>query len=276
MDLVLRIAVIAALVYGGLGLTAYLAQSRLLFQPNFGGRELDATPDLLGLRFEAVEIAVDGGGHLHGWWIPHPSPRASLLFSHGNAGNISHRLDSLEIFHELGLNVLIYDYRGYGLSSGSPSEEAMYLDAEAALDWMLRERNVAPAGIVLFGRSMGAAVAAKLAQKRPPTCLILESAFTSVPDRAAEIYWWLPVRWILRLQMNTREYVGGVDAPVLVIHSRDDEIVPFAHGQSIAEAAGNKARLVEIEGDHNSGFMRSRERYVRALDEFLRRCIGPR
>lgn len=272
----LRIVVLLAAVYCGLMLVAYLAQARLLFQPHFGGRELEADPGRLGLQFESVEIDTADGERLHGWWIPHSAPRASVLFSHGNAGNISHRLDSLEIFHQLGLNVLIYDYRGYGRSSGRPSEQGLYRDAEAALDWMTRERNVAPDEVVLFGRSMGAAVSARIAQKKPAACLILESAFTSVPDRASELYGWLPVRWLLHLDMNTREYVAGIGIPTLVIHSRDDEIVPFEHGRKVSEAAGENAVLLEISGGHNTGFMDSRQTYVRGLDRFLERCVGLR
>lgn len=265
-----------AAVYGGLMLIVHLAQARLLFQPHFGGRELAADPGRLGLQFESVEIDTADGERLHGWWIPHSTPRASVLFSHGNAGNISHRLDSVQIFHELGLDVLIYDYRGYGRSTGRPSEAGVYRDAEAALDWMTDEKSVAPEDLVLFGRSMGAAVSADLARKRPPACLILESAFTSVPDRAAEIYWWIPVRWLLKIDMNTREYVSGSDWPTLVIHSRDDEIVPFRHGRRVAAAAGDDAELLEISGGHNTGFMDSRETYVEGLERFLDHCVGSR
>lgn len=275
MSPLLRGIAFLALVYGGVMLAAYLAQARLLFQPNFGGRSLEATPDQLALEFENVEIETTDGEHLHAWWIPHRSPRASMLFSHGNAGNISHRLDSLKIFHQLRLNVLIYDYRGYGRSSGKPSEAGVYRDAEAALEWMIREERVEPEEFVVFGRSMGAAVSARLAQKRPPACLILESAFTSVPDRAAEIYWWLPIRWLIHLQMNTRQNVSTIATPTLVIHSRDDEIVPFDHGRQVAQAAGDDAELLEISGGHNTGFMKSRDIYIEGLDRFLTRCIGP-
>ncbi|HMB39726.1 MAG TPA: alpha/beta hydrolase [Wenzhouxiangellaceae bacterium] len=276
MSPLLRGIAVLAVVYGGLMLAAYLAQARLLFQPNFGGRSLDATPGRIGLQFENVEIETGDGERLHGWWIPHPSPRGSLLFSHGNAGNISHRLDSLEIFYQLGFNALIYDYRGYGRSTGRPSETGLYRDAEAAHGWLTGTKNIPSDEIVLFGRSMGAAVSARLARARPPACLILESAFTSVPDRASELYWWLPIRWLLELEMNTREYVAGTDTPTLVIHSRDDEIVPFEHGRRVAEAAGEKADLLEISGGHNTGFLRSREIYIQGLDRFLARCTDRR
>jgi hypothetical protein len=132
---------------------------------------------------------------------------------------------------------------------------------------------VAEERIVSFGRSMGAAIAAWLAVERSPACVIAESAFTSVPDRAAEIYWWLPVRWLVRIRMDTRAAIAETDVPVLVVHSRDDEIVPFSHGQRLLEAAGARGELLEISGDHNTGFLASRDRYVDGLDAFLDRCL---
>jgi len=267
-----QILLIVLLAYATVVLVAYLAQGRMVFQPQAGGRALTADPGRIGLAFDDVEIETGDGERLHGWWVPHPAARGSLLLNHGNAGNISHRLDSLEIFHDLGLNVLVYDYRGYGASSGRPSEAGVYRDAAAALEWMRDRRGVRTERLVVFGRSMGAAVAARVARDSGPACLILESPFTSLPDRAAEIYPWLPVRLLLHIEMNTRKHVADSDLPVLVIHSRDDEIVPFGHGREVAGAAGENARLLEIRGDHNSGFVVSRPSYVAGLQAFVEKC----
>lgn len=263
----LLITLIAA--YGILVLLVYLLQPRLLFMPNFQGRELTATPAQAGLSYRDVTLSTEDGESLHGWWLPHDQPRATLLFFHGNAGNISHRLDSLKIFHELGLQVFIIEYRGYGQSSGKPSEPGLYRDARAAWDWLVGQQGVAGEDIVLFGRSLGGAVAAELATEVDAAGLIVESAFTSVPNIAAELYWWLPVRWLSRLQFDAAAHVRRSQLPVLVVHSRDDEIIPFAHGQRLHEIAGERGTLLEIRGGHNTGFIESGERYRAGLDRFI-------
>ena len=269
--LIVRVLGLLVAGYALLAILVFAFQPRMLFLPDIGGRGAGIDPTAIGLQFEDVWIDTEDGERLHAWWIPHPGSRGSLLFSHGNAGSIAHRLESIEIFHELGLDVLIYDYRGYGRSSGTPSETGVYEDAEAARAW-LRER-ADPDRIVLFGRSMGGAVSARLAADESPNCLILESTFTSVPDLAAELYWWLPVRRLVRIRMDTLSYLECAAAPVLVVHSRDDEIVPFEHALALQQAAGGDARLLELHGDHNTGFLRSGEMYVKGLDRFLAACL---
>ena len=266
MKRVLLILLFAYICIAGL---LFLGQERLLFLPDMGGRELVASPSDRGLSYETLWLETEDGERLHAWWIPHPQARGVIHFSHGNAGNISHRLDSVQIFHDLGLSVLIYDYRGYGRSSGRPDEAGIQEDARAAWRWLTREADVAPGNIVLFGRSLGGAVAALLAAEVEPGGLILESTFTSVPDLAAELYWWLPARWLARIQLDARAALGNVDRPMLIIHSRSDDIVPFAHARRLLETAGDQARLVEIEGTHNTGFLVSRDAYQEGLNAFL-------
>lgn len=265
----LRLVLMLALAYGALLLMLYLFQPRMLFLPGVPGRGLIATPQHIGLEFRDVEFDTEDGEILHGWWLPHASPRGTLLFQHGNAGNISHRLDSLRIFHELGLNVFIYDYRGYGQSSGSPSEMGVYRDARAAWRWLVDEAGVEPSSIVLFGRSMGGAVASRLAAEVDAAGLIVESTFTSVPEIGAELYWWLPVRLLARLEFNAAQSIAQADLPVLVVHSPEDEIIPFEHGRRLVEAAGDRGTLLEIRGDHNTGFLASGALYRDGLDRFI-------
>lgn len=257
------------MAYGLLVLLVYFMQPRLLFLPNIAGRELAATPEQIGLRYRDVTLSTEDGETLHAWWLPHERPRATLLFFHGNAGNISHRLDSLEIFHDLALSVLIVDYRGYGQSSGKPTEAGLDRDAQAAWRWLTETEGVRPENIILFGRSLGGAVASRLATRVEAAGLIVESAFTSVPDLGAELYWWLPVRLLSRLDFNTADYLRQSDLPVLIIHSQDDEIIPFEHGRRLHEIAGERATLLEIEGGHNTGFLESRQRYRDGLDRFI-------
>lgn len=272
MRLIISILTAVAAGYVVLAGLLYLYQDRLVYFPE---RALAATPARAGLVYESVRFMSADGVGLSGWFIPAPKARATLLFCHGNAGNISHRLESIRQFHQLGLNVFIFDYRGYGESAGSPTEVGTYHDAEAARRYLVETRGLAPEQIIYFGRSLGAAIAAWLATQHPSRALIVESGFTSVPDFGAEIYPWMPVRLLARLHYPTREYLQAVKAPVLVIHSRDDEIVPFRHGESVYDAAKTPKEFLEIRGGHNDGFLVSGAQYTRHLDAFLRRIGLP-
>ena len=260
-----------------LALTAYLlllaalyfGQSRLLYYPNLPTRNLSVFPDAKGMRFESLELVTHDGVKLHGWWLPAQRERATLLFFHGNAGNISHRLESLQLFHELGMAVLIFDYRGYGKSAGTPSELGTYRDAEAAWRYLIENRAIPPGQIILFGRSLGGAIAAWLASRTNPAGVILESTFTSVPDLAAEIYPLLPARLLARFRYETLQQLGSITAPLLVVHSRDDEVVPFTHGERLYAQARPPKHFLEISGGHGDGFLTSRERYQAGLDAFI-------
>jgi len=265
----------AAVLYAGLALMLYFLQERMVFLPHLPGRALDATPQAIGLDYEDAFIETADGERLHGWFVPAANARGTLLFFHGNAGNISHRLDSIAIFNRLGLDVLIVDYRGYGQSSGSPSETGTYRDARAAWDWLLA-RGVAPGRIVVFGRSLGGAVGAWLAAQPDvrPAGLIVESCFTSGVDMARRLYPWLPARWITRLKYPARDYVAAAESPVMVIHSRDDEIIPFDMGRALFDAAPQPKIFFELRGDHSAGFWLSRDRYVPALETFLAESLG--
>lgn len=260
-------------LYGVVVALVYVNQSGLLFLPHMPGRELTATPARLGLEYTDVQLVTDDAVRLHGWWVRAPRARGTLLFFHGNAGNISHRLDSIQLFSELGLDVLIIDYRGYGRSDGTPSERGTYRDALAAWNWLTHERKVPPERILLFGRSLGAAVAVDLALKVRSAGLIVESAFTSVPDLAGEIYPFLPVRQMSRYQYDSLSKIGRIAQPLLLVHSRDDELIGFRHGQRLFEAASQPKEFVQIRGGHNDGFLLSAEDYRHPLRVFLDRVL---
>jgi fermentation-respiration switch protein FrsA (DUF1100 family) len=198
-----------------------------------------------------------------------------LLFFHGNAGNISHRLDSIRQFQALGLSVLIIDYRGYGQSEGRTTESGIYRDADAAWRYLIENRGMVANDIVIFGRSLGASVASRLAAQTQPLALIVESSFTSVPDIAQDLYPWLPVHWLSRLSHATREYVRDVHCPVLVVHSRDDEIIPFHHGETIFASANEPRTLLAIRGTHNDAFIRDERAYIEGLWAFLSGLSAP-
>jgi uncharacterized protein len=257
------------LLYAVLVTFMWLRQESMLFLPHIPSREHMATPDEAGLRYEALRIPTADGEELDAWFIPAREERAVLLFFHGNAGNISHRLDSLRMFHGLGLSVLIVDYRGYGQSTGRPSEQGTYEDARTAWRHLVEERGVPAERIVLFGRSLGGAVATWLATQHRPAGLIVESTFRSVPDLAAELYWFLPVRQLARLEFPAEELMREVEAPVLVVHSREDEIIPFHHGEALHAAAARPKPLLELRGGHNTGFLLSERVYLEGLDAYL-------
>ena len=247
----------------------YVFQARLIFFPNVPGRTLATTPSQIGLRFEEAQITTADRVDLHGWYVPAPADGPVVLLCHGNAGNISHRLDWLEIFRGMGFAVLLFDYRGFGQSSGAPTEQGTYLDAHAAWDYLTNTKGFSPGSIVIVGESLGGPIAAHLAKDVAPGALILVSTFTSVPDLARTFYWYLPVRLLARFQYPTSEYVALAHVPTLVVHSRDDEMIPFLHGEELRRRASGHAQLLEIFGDHNAAFMLSRPKLIDGMRSFL-------
>ena len=258
-------------VYIGLVGILMVFQSRFIYFPE---REIVVTPDEIGLSYESVRFEAADGVKLSGWFVPAEKSRAVILFCHGNAGNISHRLESIEVFHRLGLSAFIFDYRGYGESEGRITERGTYLDAEAAWHYLVQERGVDPTEIIVFGRSLGGAIAAWLAQDHTPNALVIESTFSSVRDIAAELYPYLPVRLISRFDYDAADYLRRVNCPVLIVHSRDDEMISFRHGRRLFEAAHEPKEFLEIRGTHNDGFITSAKRYEDGLNAFISKHIG--
>lgn len=269
-----NIIILAAIAYTALALLVFVAQPRLIYYPETG-RDIITTPDQAGLAYEPVKLSTVDGETLHGWFVPALAKgvqgveRGTVLFFHGNAGNISHRMEYLLMFHRLGYDTFIFDYRGYGQSSGSPSESGTNLDAEAAWRYLTETKGIPPARIVLFGESLGGAVAAWLAARQKPAVLVLASVFTSVPDMAAKIYPFLPVRLLSRFDYNTLGYLRSITCPVFVAHSPQDEIVPLEHGRMLYQAAPEPKQFLELQGGHNDGFIFMRETWVKALGGFI-------
>ena len=268
--LIWRAALLIVIAYVVITSIMFLLQSRLVYVPNSPSRDVAATPDQIGLAYESVEFVTADDVRLDGWFVPAERRRGVLLFFHGNAGNISHRLESLQIFNALGLSTFIFDYRGYGRSEGKASEQGTYLDAEAAWRYLTAERGIPEQDIVHFGRSLGGAIATHLAINHPPRALILESTFTSVPDVGAKNYPFLPVRWLARFQYDTHKILPSVSAPVLIVHSAQDTIIPFQNGRDLFAVANEPKTFLEIVGGHNEGFLASGKTYVDGLDAFLK------
>ncbi len=252
--------------YAALGMVLFLFQGQLVYFPE---KQMAGTPHDIQLPYEAIYLKTGDQVELFAWYVPAVSPRGTILFCHGNAGNISHRLAYVQIFHRLGLNVFLFDYRGFGLSGGSPSEEGTHLDSEAAWSFLAGKKGIPPGSVVVYGESLGGAVAARLATRYPARALILASTFTSLPDLGAELYPLFPVRLLSRFHYRTLDYVRQVRCPTLVIHSPEDDIVPYHHGKSIYNALGAPRELLTIRGDHNSGFLVSGDAYIQGIERFL-------
>jgi len=236
-------------------------------------KEWEAEPGDLGRAFEDFFITTPDEVKLSAWFFPaNPdSPRRDkvMLVCHGNGGNISHRLDLCHLLLGTGTAALVFDYRGYGRSSGEPGEEGTYVDAQAVYQW-LRQRGFAARNIIAFGESLGGAVAAELALREPVGGLVLQSTFTSIPDVGAELLWWLPVRWLNTIKYDTLAKLPRVKAPVLVMHSREDRLVRFHHAEKNFAAANEPKMFQETNGGHSYSLVMETGVGRAALENFLR------
>jgi pimeloyl-ACP methyl ester carboxylesterase len=262
-----------ALVYAAASWRLYAVQGSRIFRPL---RDIVATPADHGLAYDEVGFDTADGLRLNGWYVPRAGARYLLMFFHGNTRNISHCLDSVLLFHRLGFNVFLFDYRGYGRSEGEPSEQGTYADAEAAWRYLASQRGAEPGSTVMLGRSLGAAIASWLAARRPPRLLVLESTFTSLPEVAAERYPWLPARLLARHHYPVARHLPRIHCPVLILHSREDEVIGFHHGTRLYEAANPPKEFLEIAGRHYDGYRTSGARYADGLAAFFDRYLGDR
>lgn len=241
-------------------------QSKLVFQP---GKTVFMTPADKSMDFEEFWLDLPDGNRINGWFINAKAPKATLLFCHGNAGTIAHRLESSEIFLDLNLNVVLFDYRGYGLSSGFPSENNTYEDADAVWSFLIEKKCLKADEIIVLGRSMGGPIAANLAKKHLPKMCILESTFTSVPDVARARFPIFPTKWLVSIKFSTIDYIKEIDCPLLVVHSRDDEIIPFEMGDKLFATANKPKEFLELKGGHNETYFECLEKYREKLEKFI-------
>jgi len=220
------------------------------------------------IEIEDARFRADDGTKLHGWYVHHDDPRVVILFCHGNAGNITHRAETLRVLHDVvGASVMIFDYRGYGRSEGSPNERGILADGRAARTWLAKRAKVDESDIVILGRSLGGAVAVDLAAELPPRALVLESTFPSVPDMAAHHYSWFPVRFLLRTKLNSMSKISKYHGPLLQSHSVLDSIVPYEMGRRLFEAANEPKQFFKMaDRDHNDPQPGA---YYDAMVEFL-------
>lgn len=235
----------------------------------FPSRAMDGAPGQLSRPFEDVFIPVEHGERVNAWYFPAQNAGGPVvLVCHGNAGNISHRLELCSLLLEAGASVLLVEYRGYGRSDGKPGEENSYRDAQAGYHW-LTGKGVAGTNIIAYGESLGGGVVSELALRETLGGLILQSTFTSITDLGVELFPWLPVRLISTIKYNTRAKLPKLRVPVLILHSRRDDLIAFHHAEENFAAANEPKYLREIGGGHSDALWSSRPAMLAAIREFL-------
>jgi len=226
-------------------------------------------PSSVDLDYRTIHPVTRDGVTLHGWHIPHPGARYTVLHFHGNAGNISHRLHLYQRWHKMGLAVLAVDYRGYGKSGGNISEDGLYEDARASWQYLTTKLGIPASQIIIAGRSLGCAVAVQLAIEAKAAGLVLETPFTSAPALARTFYPWLPVGFLMRTKLETLGRVGQIKIPLLIISAENDEIVPAGMAEEIYAAANEPKTLVTLPGGHNGFDGISEKEYIAAWTRWL-------
>ncbi|HUZ17665.1 MAG TPA: alpha/beta hydrolase [Spirochaetia bacterium] len=265
------VAILLAILLLSLLLLA-LFQRRLVYLPD---PILHDTPASVGLSYEDIRFHASDGTELDGWYISAPGARATVLLCHGNAGNISTRLPAISALHELGVNLFLFDYRGYGASGGTPSEQGTYRDGEAAWQWIADHSQITGgAPVIVMGRSLGGAIAARLARRHRVAGLILEAAFPSIPKLLDARVPFLPLELVAAFRYDTERDLKEVSCPVLVAHSRADRVVPFRLGRELYDRAREPKSFIELRGPHDTGFSSDRRRYLGALEAFINEAVG--
>ena len=264
------------LIYGLLCGLFYTQQRRIIFRPT---RELASTPANLDIPFEEVWIPVEQNQKIHGWWLPTPSARGTLLYLHGNGLNISANLGLAERYRALGLSVLMIDYRGYGLSDGDfASESQTYADADAALQYLLNQRSIPPSEIILFGHSLGGAIAINLAQQSPNVAgLIVQSSFSSMEDLAHTQFWpkLLPLKLLLNQRFQSNQKVEQLAMPKLWMHGSADSLIPPSMSQELHRKSPEPSQIEIVKGaGHNNLATVAGDRYEQLLNSFIELALG--
>ena len=263
-------------VAGGMGALGYLRnrwQRQKLFGPD-RHPERDLDPAAMGLEVEDRTFPAAGGVQLHGWWIPRRRALGTVLYCHGSSGSIAHLVGVLATLRQLRTNLFAFDYRGYGRSTGEPSEAGLFRDARAAWDHLVDELGVSPEEIILFGHSLGGAVAIDCALDRSAAGLVVENSFTQVRDMARSSYPGLPLHLVARNQFRSIHKVGRLTLPKLFIHGGADERVPPEHGRRLYDAALEPKEIYLVpDAGHNDIHQRGGFRYLRRISRFRTRCL---
>jgi len=265
MKILKLIVIICLASYVVIIIYSYIYQKKFVFYPT-----KTYTPPPAHLNIEEVFIKTTDEENLHAWWMYNNATAKTVLFFHGNAGNLTDRAFRLDIFNKLGLNALIIDYRGYGKSSGKiKKEQDLYIDGMAAWKFLIKNKKIAPENIIIWGRSLGGAVACELAQDKDVAAVILEATFYSLAETVPKAFCFLPVKLILKFKFANGEKIKNIKAPILIVHSQDDEIIPFRQGEKLFQIAPKPKQFLKLIGGHNSDVVESYEVYLQGVKDFL-------
>lgn len=265
-NFVLKWVITLLVIYVGWCGILYTIQEKFIFFPS---SEYANFPVPGEMKWENVSIPTKDGETLEGFWLDNKAEK-TVIFFHGNGGNISHRIGQLFFFHKLGLNALIFDYRGFGKSTGNITQEKdLYVDGQGGLDF-LEGKNIFPENIILWGESLGTGVAVELAQEKDFWGLVLDAPFLSLEKTAQSHYWFLPIRYVLKYRLANDEKIKNISSPILIFHSTEDEIASFQEGKELFDLAQEPKKFIETKGTHNRALAQSIEQYLSALQDFLK------
>lgn len=245
-------------------------EQRSLYHPY---KDIPQTPADLGIKFEEVNFKTVDAKLLNGWFVPAKDAKVTVLYCHGNAGNIYHRLHKVKFFHEMGFNFFIFDYRGYGKSTGTPSQKGLYKDAQAAYDYIISRNDVDKNKIVVYGKSLGGPVAADLCLHRKASALILEGSFASVTLRAQQLYPFLPMKLLITQEYDAMAKVKDMAVPKLIVHGKQDEVISFRHAEILFKAAAEPKQFLPFEGGHNDDVYVTSDDYRQIIEEFFKNSL---
>jgi len=262
--------ILLIIIFGAIIFKIYFIflEQKSLYHPY---KEIPQTPANLGIAYEEINFKTADGKLLNGWFVPAKDAKATVLYCHGNAGNIYHRLHKVKFFHEMGVNFFIFDYRGYGKSTGKPSEKGLYKDAQAAYDYIISRSDVDRNKIVVYGKSLGGPVAADLCLHRKASALILEGSFASVALRAQQLYPFLPMKLLITQKYDAMAKVKDMHIPKLIAHARQDEVISFRHGEILFKSVAEPKQFLPFDGGHNDDVYVTSSAYREELLKFLMR-----
>ncbi len=241
-------------------------EERNLFHPD---KETSLSPLHIGVEYEDLYFQTEDNETINGWLIPAKGAKITILFCQGNSGNLSDQLRRVKFFHDAGVNLFIFDYRGFGNSSGKPNEIGLYKDARGAYDFLITRKGIEKTKIAVYGKSLGAPIAADLCLHRKLAALILEASFPSLKTYVSDMCTFLPTEWLVSEKFDTLSKVQKIHIPKLFLHGMDDEIIPFPEGRLLYNKAALPKEFVSYPGSHDDDMFVTSDAYRDRLNKFF-------